>query len=192
MAVFSAVLGQKAAKKASKAMKQAAAQSRADVERGLGFVEPYIESGNRAREQYETALGLRGIDAQREYFQNFQTDPGFQAAVDYGNRGIIQNASALGLRNSGGTLNQLQRHGQLQLSNAFGNRLSALSNLSGQGQNAATTYLGGTGALANTAIQAGNASAYKHIQGFNALSSGIQNTSNVLSNALGFGLGKFG
>lgn len=181
MALFSAILGNKAAKKAAKAQEQGANRARADIERGLELTEPFAETGLASQDQLRDALGLNGPDRQRAFYANFQTDPGFQEAVDFGQRGIIQNASALGLRNSGGTLKALQEHGQLALSGAFSDRLSRLAGLVDSGRGAASTVLSGTRALADTSIAAGNARAGGYINAFNATQAGIQNTIDLAS-----------
>ena len=139
-----------------------------------GFLTPSMGSGDRARESYETALGLRGREAQSGFFSDFQSDPGFAASLQAGQDAVRADANARGYGLSGRALKELSDHGQKFQMDAFNTRLGNLAGLAGQGQQAALTgaqLAGGTGRdiatsfynqggnLANLDFQAGAATA---------------------------------
>lgn len=96
----------------------------------LASYQPIVESGDRARTAYETALGLRGREAQTGYYNDFQTDPGFTAEVDYGIRALDRSAAARGgSPAAGGALAALQRYGQTKMGEAYDRRLGQINNL---------------------------------------------------------------
>ena len=55
------------------------ARQKMDLQRTQNVLNPYIEQGRRAQGVYDTALGLEGADAQREYYdqlnEEFTNDP---------------------------------------------------------------------------------------------------------------------
>jgi hypothetical protein len=138
---------------------------------------------------------------------DFQEDPGYQFAVDQGQRGIQNSAAASGNLLSGATLKALTRFNQDTANNQYQNsynrfnqnqqsQLNSLFNLSGVGQNAAGQVAGygmntgsqiagnilglGQSSAQNTQ-QAGNAQSAGTIAGANALTQGIGGAINQLS-----------
>ncbi len=109
---------------------------------GQNYLMPFAQSGRDADAQIRNALGLNGADAQRGYYDNFQTDPGFQNEVNAGVRTIDSSATARGGLYSGAQMKALQRFGQDKMGQAYGNRLNALMGYGQQGQQAATQQAG--------------------------------------------------
>ena len=143
----SAVIGAGAsifgANKAAKAAKQAAALQAKQFRETKALIEPYTTAGTGALEKYETAVGLRGADAQREYYQNFQYDPGFETSLDNALKATMRKYAIIG-NTGGGLANALLRTGQQAIYGQYRNRLSELGGLVDTGRSAATS-LGGFG-----------------------------------------------
>ena len=102
----------------------------------LDFLGADIDAGDAARENVLTALGLRGLDAQRDFFNAFQNDAGFQATLGAGLDAIDQSAAARGSIFSGGTQKDLFSFGQRQQASQFQDRLDRLTGLAAQGSTA--------------------------------------------------------
>ena len=137
---------------------------------------------------------------------DFQEDPGYQFALEQGQRGIQGSAAAGGSLLSGATLKALTRFNQDTANNQFQNsydrfnnnktqNMNALFNLSGVGQQSAgamgaynmnannqiaSNIMGLGAAKAGLLTQAGNAQASGVIGGANALSQGIGGALNSL------------
>lgn len=109
---------------------------------GQNLLMPFAQSGRDADAAIRNALGLNGADAQRGYYNNFQTDPGFQNEVNAGVRTLDSSATARGGLYSGAQMKALQRFGQDKMSGAYSNRLNALMGYGQQGQQAATQQAG--------------------------------------------------
>jgi hypothetical protein len=139
-------------------------QIKASTDRSVRFLQPQLDAGTRALGTYETATGLRGKTGQKAYFDNFQSDPGFQATQDAGEHAVTTNAASKGFLLSGRSLKELHNFGQTHMEGAFKDRLDRLERLSGRGQEAANSaatltfqggkemadsYYGQGGALAN-------------------------------------------
>lgn len=137
------------------------ATGRTDISTGrdaaLDFLGADIDAGDTARTSLLAALGLSGVDAQRDFFGNFQNDPGFQASLDAGLEAVETSAAARGGLFSGGTAQSLFDFGQRNQLGAFQDRLDRLTGLSNLGSQARTNAAGvstGTGtSLANLASQ---------------------------------------
>ncbi len=115
----------------------------------LGFLGADIDAGDAARENLLVALGLRGLDAQRDFFNAFEDDAGFQATLGAGLDAIDQSAAARGSIFSGGTQKDLFAFGQRQKAGQFQDRLNRLTGLSNLGSTARTN-------AANVSTGAGN------------------------------------
>jgi hypothetical protein len=138
---------------------------------------------------------------------DFTADPGYQFALDQGNRGVQNTAAAGGSLLSGATLKALTRFNQDTASNQYTNsynrynqnqqnQLGSLFKLAGMGQNSASQVgqyaqnygtnvannIMGTGTgQANLQTQAGNAQAAGVVGGANALTQGVGGAINNLS-----------
>ncbi len=116
-------------------------------DKSMDFLRPQLESGNRALETYETALGLRGKDAQAGYFAEFENDPGFKAGLDAGTDAVQKNAAARGFSLSGRALKELQDYGQRYQSDAYDKRMTRIGDLAGKGRE---TAVGAANLTSNT------------------------------------------
>lgn len=152
--ILSGITGSSGAKKA--AAQQAAAieagerQFQAHAERGegfvnsgtdagLGYVTPYASGGQDALKLYMDAIGANGRDAQASYHRDFMDDPGFQAALDQGQRQVEHSSIFQGRGDSGATMKELFQFGENARLGAFNSRLDRLSSLSQLGLDAGKT-----------------------------------------------------
>lgn len=142
--------------------------------RSMKFLEPQLAAGENARGVYESALGLRGEEAQQDYFDSFNDDPGFQSELNQGQRAVESNAAARGYSLSGRALKELQDFGQQHRRSAYDKRLDRLSGLSDKGgqvalgaanltaatgKDLAQSFYGQGGTLGNIELTSANARA---------------------------------
>lgn len=174
------IMGGNAAAKGQEKAARIAKQQFADTKE---LMQPYLEVGDDAMDLYKTGIGLNGLDRQREYFQNFQNDPGFKSAEAYATRGI-ENSNALRGRGYGGNvIAGLGDYLQKNMLNAYQTRQSQIGGLVDTGLNA-TQALGNFGA--QSAAQQGqgyaNAGYYR--------GAGLANAGQSFVDALGAGAQK--
>ena len=103
-------------------------------------LDPYIQDGNRGRKLYNDAIGINGDYAQRSFYDAFQNDPGFQAAVDYGQDQIERSYANRGGVNSGRAMIALADNARKDQYGAYQNRLAQLKGIGDQGYNASRGY----------------------------------------------------
>lgn len=106
--------------------------------RSTSFLQPDIQAGTGARNQLLAALGVSGQDAQRDFFGNFQNDPGFNALLGAGVEALDASAASRGLLRSGGQQQALFDFGQRLQNQFFNDRLNRLTQLSNVGSSAGT------------------------------------------------------
>jgi hypothetical protein len=161
MSFFSSFTGSAQKKAINKASNEAmgyldssGAAARGDItagaDRAYGYLDPYAASGGKANALLANFLGANGADAQRQAFEGFQADPGWQASQEAGIGALDRSAAARGGLYSGAQQKALYDYGQKNMLDAFNQRINALSGFSGQGLQAA-------GAGANIASNTGNA-----------------------------------
>lgn len=195
-----------AAENASQAQLEAARLS-ADVQReGLAFQKqtyeqtradqlPWLEAGRTALTSYMGELGLSDEAKAGTFESGFKETPGYQFAVQEGEKGIVNNLAALGMKNSGAALKALTKFRTGLADQSYDNYLNRLSgvagtgqtaatNLASQGQNMATNTQNALGGIARTHEQAGQARASGYINSGQAQASGIVGSANAWNNAL--------
>jgi hypothetical protein len=196
-------------KKASKAQQNALLEARAESQRGYdeasgtrrdylgragGYMQPMMTGGDAAREQYETAMGLRGADAQRAYYQNFQHDPGFESELAGGVSAMDRSAARRGGLYSGAQMAGVHRYGQQMTRDAYGRRMAGYNSLMGTGDNARMTMAGMTDRagsdlasmrmshadnMSNSMLKGGQLKAEGAMAPWNALSSTVGNMGKI-------------
>lgn len=155
---------------------------------GRADLNPYAQQGLGANRLIADALGINGREAQAGYYQNFQTDPGFQGEVDAGVQALDRSATARGGLYSGAAMKGVQQFGHAKMGDAYRNRLAALTGQQGVGQQAA----GGQAQLAgqfggdqmNLRYGYGQQGATNRINYGNALA---DNRGTLMKNVLGVG-----
>jgi len=192
---------------AADAQKDAARVNKKQFEETKKLLSPYTNVGPEALDTYKTSVGLNGLDKQREFYDNFQTDPGFKAAEDYAVRGL-ENSNALRGRGYGGNVlagvgdylqkNMLDayRTRQSQIGGLVDTGRQAAQSVAGFGQQSAQTqgqhlanagYYQGAG-LANAGQSIMDAGAYgqqKGAYGAGASGGGLASAGNFLGNLFG-------
>ena len=191
----------------SNAATQAASTQAAAADKALALQErqyqqtradsmPWMNAGKTALNAYMGELGLSNEAKAGTFQSGFKETPGYQFAVEEGEKGVINNLAALGMRGSGAGLKALTRFREGLADQTYNNYLDRLSGVSTGGQ----TQVGQTNALganfANTAGQTiqdkGAATASGYVGGANAWSNALSNLSNYAGWALGMGSNNFG
>lgn len=177
---------------AAEAQEKAAAVNRKQYKETKEMLSPYTGVGKEALDLYKTGVGLNGLDKQREYFNQFQNDPGFKAAENYAIRGI-ENSNALRGRGYGGNViaglgDYLQKNmlaayqtRQSQIGGLVDTGLGATQSLAGLGQQSAATQ-------GQHLADAGYYRGAGYVGAGNALAKGISNS----QQAGGYGQGASG
>lgn len=114
-------------------------RQQAETERLLA---PYMQAGQGALGAQQALLGLGGADAQRAAIAQLEQSPQFQALVQQGETGILQNASATGGLRGGNTQAALAQFRPAMLSQLIQQQMASLGGLAGMGQQAAGNVAG--------------------------------------------------
>lgn len=180
----------KAASAQKSAAKTAAKSQQQALDQQLALAQPYADAGKNALAEYQKLAPYQDFG-----MAQFQADPGYQFRMAEGIKALERSASARGLLQSGGTLKGITQYGQNlasdEYSNAFGRyltqrqaRMGPYEYLTGVGQAAAAgqaANVGSTGAaLADIAMQRGNAQAAGTMGAVNALASGFNQVGNAV------------
>lgn len=122
--------------------------------------------------------------------KGFQETPGYAFQLEQGNKAVLNNLSALGMKNSGLAMKELTRFGQGLANQEYGNWLNRLATTAGLGQqqtNTTNALLANTASNVGQTIQnAGDARASGYIGAGNAWANAFSGASNNIGNALGF------
>lgn len=183
---------ERAAAEARAAQEQAYGQARnaltAGRDQAIGYYDPSIKSGDRARSAYEASIGLSGQDAEQAWIDASTRSPGFQAGLDRGRKQIDASAFSRGMGMSGATLKALQDHGVNYMTEWLNQRRAPLNALMAAGQGAsdaaartsygygsdmAGLYRGQGEDRASSYLAAGRARADSRMQPWNALTSSL-------------------
>jgi hypothetical protein len=162
------------------------------LERSLGFLKPGLDSQNVLLR----ALGVQGQGPQQQYYDEFQNDPGFEAATQYGINALDRSAAAKGGLFSGGQMKAVSDFGLRRQNDAFNNRINQLFQLTGNapamsaaatqdtGGQIADTQFGYGQLQANQATNFGNAMAASRSIPINNLLSLASSGAKVASGAM--------
>jgi hypothetical protein len=148
--LISSIGAKKAAKKQAAAIKEglneynasadaATGQVNTGADRALGFVQPYVDAGRSGLDLYKAAIGASGREAQQGFYDDFIDDPGFQHALEQGQRAVEHSRIFRGSSLSGAAKKELFAHGEGMRLGAYRDRLAQLSSLSQIGLQAGTT-----------------------------------------------------
>lgn len=127
---------EKAASAQSAASKAAIEEQRRQQAEAERLLAPYMQAGQGALGQQQALLGLGGPEAQRAAIAQLEQSPQFQALVQQGEEGILQNASATGGLRGGNTQAALAQFRPAMLSQLIQQQMAQLGGLSGMGQQA--------------------------------------------------------
>jgi len=176
----SALIGANSAKKAASAQERAASrQMRVDKKnraRTDGYFEPYRESGGNFLNQLNAQMGMNG---EAPDFDAFRNTPGYQFAVDEGQRAIQGSAAASGNDMSGATMKALQDRRMGVADQTYSNYMNRLFQGANMGQAAAggmaANGANSTANQMNALGSIGNAQSAGIIGQNNAVQGGINN-----------------
>ena len=170
------------AQSAANAARQAAALRQQRFNQAVSYEQPFLQGGQNALNIYNDATGVNGAAAQQAYYNNFQNDPGFQSAVNYGLQQIQAQNAAQGMGLSGNTLAALQDYSQRTLSDQYRARLGDLLQSAQLGANSAN-------ALASASTSSGTAQGNFNVAagqyqgaGFSGLGAGLSSAANNYAN----------
>lgn len=193
--VASGLIGADAANKAAQdqaaASGNALALQNAQYQQNRQDTMPWLAAGKAALQQYSGELGLTKTNADGTPFKSqFQTTPGYDFQVQQGEKGVVNNLAALGMKGSGAALKALTRFRQGLADQSYNNYLDRLSGQSVGGQTQVNTNnAAGTANAINVGglgIDAANARASGYINSANATTNALGNVANIGSNALGW------
>ncbi len=130
-----------AAEEASGAQREASQAAIAEQRRQQAEMErllaPYMQAGQGALGAQQNLLGLGGPEAQQAAIAQLEQSPQFQAMVQQGETGILQNASATGGLRGGNTQAALAQFRPQMLSQLIQQQMANLGGLAGMGQQSA-------------------------------------------------------
>lgn len=143
------ITGVTAAEMATEAQTTATQEAIAEQQRQFDVMQellsPYVEAGVGALQQQQALTGLLGPEAQQAAIQSVQASPGFQEALQAGERSILQSAAATGGLRGGNVQAALGQFAPQFLNQAIQQRFGQLGGLSGMGQASAAGV--GAGAM---------------------------------------------
>lgn len=163
-------------------------------DKSLDFLRPRIKTGEDAENLYRTAIGLNGQDQQRQYYKDFQFDPGYEAELQHGIKALDRSAASRGMLRSGQNVNAIADAGRRWAGNAYQNRLGHYANMFNRGDQASNLAVGATSDLGNSLSDMrhglGQQYAANVINQQNALANtrniGLQNVLNIAGTAAKF------
>ena len=206
--IVSGITGANAAHDAADAQTKAINAGIKLQQQGLAFQEnaysqahkdamPWLTAGKNALAQYQGELGLSQNGAGGTPFKSqFKETPGYQFAVQQGERGVVNNMSALGMRGSGSALKALTEFRTGLANQTYQTYLDRLSGVSTGGQvtgaqnsansqNAANGISSSLGGIAQSIGNAGAATASGYVGGANAWTGALGNFANNAGSYLG-------
>jgi len=166
---------------------KALAEQRRQFDVGQTNQTPWMTAGKSALGSQLDLMGLPGgtTGSPTNSLAELQKTPGYAFRLDQGNRGEAARTASRGGMGSGKAYESAINLNQNMASSEYGNRLSQLSSLSGQGQAAASGMAAQGQNYANTAsntiIGSGANQANASIYGGQARQSGITGAANALS-----------
>jgi len=182
-------------------LQQGIGQGRSDISssfgRGISGLQQFVGPGAQAQQQQGALSGAFGPEAQRLAFQQFNDSPGQAFLRERGELAVTRNASALGGLGGGRVQQELQRQGIGLAQQDFANQFNRLSQVTGQGLQAAGQagqLFGQRGALlGNLGLQGGLTAAdlargtgrdlaFGRTRAGEQIAGGIQGTTSALSN----------
>lgn len=151
---------------------------------------PWLDAGRAALTELMGEYGLSDAAKAGTFDSKFETTPEYDFTLKEGEKGIVNNLAALGLKGSGAALKALSRFRTNLANTTYNNYLTKLSNLATGGQQAQKDI---ADMGENAVIRAGQsitdsaaARASGYVGGANAWGNALTNIANTGSNALGW------
>lgn len=163
--------------------------------RGLGYLDPYMQSGKGANQQQAALSGALGPEAQQAAYAQYQQSPGVAFAQQEAERALKRNAAALGGLGGGNIMRDLTQLAAGTYMQDFENQFQRLGQVADRGYGAATTGAGLEGQqagiqgdlgkfAANIPLQTAMAQAGMQFQTGRDMSSNIGGASSALAQLL--------
>lgn len=179
----------KAAQTQAAAADNALALQTRQYEEGVARQKPWLESGMRANDAFMGELGLSDAARNGTFKSGFRETPGYQFAIEQGEKGVTNNLAALGMKNSGAALKALTRFRTGLADQTYGDYLNRVAGVAGQGQ-AVTQNVNSLGqTYANNAGSLGMDAAEARASGYVGQTNAWTNALSGVSNAGGWSLG---
>lgn len=156
--------------------------------------QPWLDAGKKALGDLQTQMP----DLTRKFSaSDFQADPGYEFTLNQGLNAMQRSASAKGLLNSMGTMQNLNNYAQQSASNEYGNaynrftqsqnqRYNMLAGIAGTGQTAngqlMQSGMNAANNISNNQIGAGNSAAARDVATGNAIGGFAGNAANTYMN----------
>lgn len=164
-------------------------------ERGLGYLNPYMQTGNKANDLQAALSGSMGAAAQQQAFNNYQQSPGVAFAQQEGERALLRNASATGGLGGGNVLRDLTKLAAGTFMQDYNNQFQQIGQVADRGYGAATTGAGlegqqgqvqaGLGQFAaNIPMRVAEGQAGMQFQAGRDIGNAVSNTTTALSNLI--------
>jgi len=102
------------------------------LEQGIGYTSPYRKAGEESLDVYKASMGLPSSAKYSDVLEMFHQSPGYQFALEQGQKARMAAAAAGGGALSGGLLKELTSYGQVMAEQEYGNwqqRLAGLTEL---------------------------------------------------------------
>jgi len=129
------------ASKAAKGAKAAANVQAKQYAETKAMLSPYTSAGESALGKYNTAVGLNGREQQQQFYDEFEHDPGWEAANKAG-ADTVDDRYRLSGSSGGNVRAALYDYGQRNMLSAYNTRLSQLGGLVDTGRSAASSLAG--------------------------------------------------
>lgn len=166
----------KAANKALKLQREMWTTSRNDMM-------PWLDAGRSALGTYMGQLDGTGDP------NAFKATPGYDWRVKQGEQGVMNNLSALGMKNSGKALKALESFRQGIASQEYGTWMDRLAGVSGAGQQTSNSMAGyaqnAGNSMGQTMQNAGQARASGYVGSANAWTGAMNSAANFMGQAMG-------
>jgi hypothetical protein len=192
-AVGKGIMAKKGAKKLAQAYGSAESLLDTEFQKTEREMSPWRNVGQGALDAMARSLGIPGSDGRVRDgpdFSEFYKSPGYQFRMDEGIKGVERSSAARGSLQSGAAMKAVQRYGEGQASQEYGNYMDQLYRLSGQGLSSATNMgqLRGQSADGRARLLTGQGMARQ--SGYNAMGSMIGDIANEGVDLIGGKMGK--
>jgi hypothetical protein len=180
---------QQAANTQAAAADKALALQTRQYEEGVARQQPFLDAGLKAQEAYMGELGLSDAAKAGTFQSGFRETPGYGFQVEEGEKGVMNNLAALGMRGSGAGLKALTRFRQGLADQTYNTYLDRLSGVSTGGQHTTQAVNASGQTYANNAGALGMDAAEARASGYAGSTNAWTNALSGLTNNTGFALG---
>jgi hypothetical protein len=193
-AVGKGIMAKKGAKKLANAYGSAESLLDTEFQKTEREMSPWRNVGQGALDAMARSLGIPGSDGRVSDgpdFSEFYKSPGYKFRMDEGIKGVERSAASRGSLQSGAAMKAVQRYGEGQASQEYGNYMDQLYRLSGQGAQTAAQLGAYRGNSANNRANMLTGQGMARQSGYNAMGNMIGDVANIGQQMVG-GMGSMG